>query len=150
MIADPAGGELADGVLEEGGRRRAVVILQYLDIGQAGRIIDGDVDELPANATDAGASVAPDAVAHLTDSTKLLGVEMHKITWALADASANWFRRRQRTRSAKTGALEPASHGRSRHAHPCRDLLAGDTCPSQLDHPLDQLRRAPAGDPLQP
>ena len=96
-------------MLEEGGRRRAVVILQYLDIGQAGRIIDGDVDELPANATDAGASVAPDAVAHLTDSTKLLGVEMHKITWALADASANWFRRRQRTRSAKT---EPAGSAR--------------------------------------
>ena len=62
---------------EEAGGRATALVVQDLDIGEAGGVVDGDMDEVPARASVAPrAPVARAAMARPLETAQLLDVEM--------------------------------------------------------------------------
>lgn len=64
---------------EEGCGGVSFLVLPHLDIGEAAVIVDADMDEVPARASEAFGAIAGDAVAGATEVGQLLDVEMDRI-----------------------------------------------------------------------
>jgi hypothetical protein len=64
---------------EEGSGRGRLLIGQDLGEGDAGVIVDGDMDEVPAQAAGTAALVAMNAVADLGEAAEFLDIEMQQI-----------------------------------------------------------------------
>src|SRR5262245_14060872 len=54
------------------------LVAEHLDVGQTGRVVDGDVHELPADAPDPSGAVAVDAVPRAANPPELLDVQVHQ------------------------------------------------------------------------
>ena len=49
--SDAVGGEVGDRAAEEADRGRRFLVLEHLDVGEPGGVVDADVDVLPADRT---------------------------------------------------------------------------------------------------
>src|SRR5262249_59101369 len=75
----PPAVEEADGAAEEAGGCCAFLVVEHLDVGQPGRVVDRDMHVLPADPTRACSAVLVDTVAGTADLGELLHVEMHEL-----------------------------------------------------------------------
>ena len=82
---------VGDGGLEEGDGALLPLVGQDLREGDARGIVDADVDELPADAADAGlaGAVAGDAVADALEAAELLDVDVDQLAGMLALVAAH-------------------------------------------------------------
>ena len=100
---------------QEAGGRAAALVRQDLDIGEPGGVIDGDMEEVVADAFAAAAPVAGDAVADAVEAGQLLDVEMEEFTGPVALVaphrlgSARLFSVRVPCRSSQPATVERAS-----------------------------------------
>jgi hypothetical protein len=65
---------------KEGNRRGGSLIGEHLGVSQTRGVIDGDVDELPADTSDPSGAVSVDAMAHATDPAELFDVDMDELS----------------------------------------------------------------------
>src|SRR5271166_5753667 len=80
-------GVIGDGGLEKRERAFFLLVLHDLTEGDPGCIVDADVDELPADATvavDCACLSSSDPMAHRSDPSKLLDIDMNELAWLLA------------------------------------------------------------------
>jgi hypothetical protein len=78
--ADPMGGEEGQRPGEEGAGALLLLVGQDLGVGEAGSIVDADMDEVPADALVPAAAVAGDTVADAVDPAELLGIDVDEFT----------------------------------------------------------------------
>ena len=71
--------EVGDGPLEEADDGRRALVGEHLGVGQAGAVIDADVQELPAGPAGAGGAIAVDPVAGPLDAPELLDVDVDEL-----------------------------------------------------------------------
>jgi hypothetical protein len=76
--------EVAQRPHQEAGHGLALLVGQDLDIGEPGRIVDGDVYELPADGAVLAAPIAGDAMADVAEAGELLDVEVDELAGACA------------------------------------------------------------------
>lgn len=72
--------EPGNGSFEEGGRRGGSLIGHYLSVSQTRSVIDGDVDELPADAADTSGAVTVDTMSHASDAAEFLDVDVDELS----------------------------------------------------------------------
>jgi len=79
---DAVGGEVGPGSLQEPDCGEGLFVVEDLDVGEAGGVVDGDVDELPAHTPVAVVSFASagDAVARNVEATELFDVDVDQLT----------------------------------------------------------------------
>jgi hypothetical protein len=97
--------EPGDGPAQERRRGGALLVPQDLDVGEAGGVIDADVDELPADGADAPrallaargplATMAGHPVARVMDPPQLLDVDVDQLPGSLAFVAVRWLGWRQ-------------------------------------------------------
>jgi hypothetical protein len=131
LDADAVRGEPRHGALQERGDRLFALVVEHLDVGQAGAVIDADVDELPADSARARRAIAVDAMAGAADAPKLLDVDVDQFAGhrtLVTVGRLGLLKRRQLGQAqagdhAAHGALGHPQHLGDRHrAHP--DLAA--------------------------
>ena len=81
---DALGAEPAQGAKEKAGGGRLALVGQHLDIGQSGRVIHRDMDEVSARASVAPAPVAGDAMAGLVEAAQFPDIKVDKLARPLA------------------------------------------------------------------
>src|SRR6266540_7128373 len=115
-------------------------------LGEAGAVVDGDVDRFPARADvapHAGAGTALDPVAGPVEAAQLLRVEVHElagVTAAIPVRRFGWLQAREPVQ-AKSG--KHRAHRRDSHFELGRDARRGEPkAPQLLDQRLDRRRRA--------
>ena len=100
------------GAAEELGRSLAALGVEDLGVGEAGMVVDADMEVLPAAATPTAAPAAADAVANAVDAAELLGVDVDELAGALAFVADDRRRRGdallRRVRGASS-RLDPAA-----------------------------------------
>jgi hypothetical protein len=84
LNGDAAVVEPVDRTSEEGDGRRRSFIGQNLGIGQSGGVVDGDMDELPADAASLDRVVPVDAVTDATDTAQLLDIDVDELARAIS------------------------------------------------------------------
>jgi hypothetical protein len=136
---DPEAAIPRQGAPEKGRDGHALLIGQDLDVGQAGGVIDGHVDILPADAADAAAAITRDAMPDPTDSTQFLDVQMHQRAGPLPLVAADGLGGLEGAQAIRPVALEYASDGRPTEPQGAGDLGAGPALPPQPHHPGDEL-----------
>jgi hypothetical protein len=120
--------------------RKATAVLlafarQDLGVGEPRGVVDGDVQVLPADALDAIAPVAGDAVARAGDAAELLGVDVDELARPLAFIADG---RRRGLEGREAAEPEAAQHGADRGAG--KPERAGDGRAGQAlaPQPLDR------------
>src|SRR6266536_2845174 len=78
---DPVTAEEGDCAAQEADRSSCLLVAEHLDIGEPGRVVDGDVHELPADPAAPGRAVAVDAVAGPADLSQLLDIDVDELAW---------------------------------------------------------------------
>jgi hypothetical protein len=63
---------------------RAALVLQQLGVGEAGVVVDRDVQVAPAGAAIAIDAVLADPLSDLPETPEFLDIDVHKLAWALA------------------------------------------------------------------
>ena len=125
---------------------------QDLREGDARGIVDGHMDELPADATAvalAGA-VTGDAVADPVEAAELLDVDVDELAGMLALIAAHRLGRLQCADAVEPQAPEDAADGGRRDAEFSRDLLAAEALSAQPLHFGDDRLRGRAAQPVRP
>jgi hypothetical protein len=120
-------------------------ISQDLNVGQAGGIIDGHVDELPADAADLMTPVAGDAMADPPDAPELLDVEVDELAGLRVLVAHHRGGRLERPQPGEPLLPQIAGDGRGTHGQGVGDLGARPPLPSQPIDQLPQLSRDLAG-----
>lgn len=114
--------------------------------GEAGSVVDADMDELPAGAAGlALLRIAGDAMADLAEAAKLLDIDVDHLAGVLALVAPDRFGRLDILEPRQSDTLEnPADRG-GRHADLHGDVLAGQPPSAQgadaLCHGLCGYRR---------
>jgi hypothetical protein len=80
LDGDALAGEPGDGVLQKRGDGLLALVIEDLDIGQTGAVVDADVDELPADPPAARAAVTADPMPRAPDPPELLDVDVDQLT----------------------------------------------------------------------
>jgi len=125
---DPERTIVVDGVVEEGDCTRRPLVGEDLSAGEAGMVVDRDVDELPSDPTFVGmtGAVTGDAVADLPEACQLLNVDVDDLARAFAfvarPARLLGFERAQAAESAR---LEDARDGGRGDAERGGDMRLG-------------------------
>jgi hypothetical protein len=100
-----------------------------LDLGEgdAGMVVNADVDEIPASAAALVRTrpIAGDAVADTLETPELFDVDVNDLAWVLALIAALRFGRLQITYPVQAQAAQDAADGGRRYLDLGRDLLAG-------------------------
>src|ERR1700759_3812783 len=103
---------------QEAGGRLAALVCEHLHVGQAGRVIDADVDELPAGdavATGVGeaiAAVAGDAMSRAQDPPQLLDVDVDQLSGARSLVAVWWLGWLEAAALAQPDPRQPPRDGR--------------------------------------
>ena len=104
--------EPAQGAQQETCGGLLAFVLEHLDIGQPGRVIDGDMDEVPACApVAAGPPCAGDAMARPVKTTQLLDIQVDQLARTVALIAAHGLWRIEMCKPPKPLPPEPARHG---------------------------------------
>jgi hypothetical protein len=106
-------------LLEELHGAEALLIGQDLHEGQARGIVDGDVDELPADSACPPAPIAVNAMTDDADLSQRLHIEVNELSRALPlIAQRQWFGRLQQREARQAHAEQYRRHRRARHPEP--------------------------------
>jgi hypothetical protein len=137
---------------KEAGGRLAAFVSQYFGVGEAGGVVDCDVNELPTGdsallavnsrlVTNRAVAGDPMAGTQQADPPELLDVEVDELTWALALIAVRRLQRVEPRALAETDPLEHCRDGRQRHCKDLGDLGRGHPqAPECLDR-LDAIGR---------
>jgi hypothetical protein len=79
LNADPESGEVRDRATQEGDRGRGFLVLEHLDVGEPGRVVDRNMHELPADPAATQTAIAMDAMADLSDPSELLDIDVDEL-----------------------------------------------------------------------
>jgi hypothetical protein len=129
--------EPGDRAPEEARGGRGPFVGQDLGIGQAGSVVDRDVNELPANASHACGAVSVDAMTDTADTPQLLDVDVDQLTRAVSLVSDDRLFGLEALEPREAGAGQDASHGGRTQAHPGCDLWARAASSAQTQNLLD-------------
>jgi len=114
------------------------LIGQKLGEGDAGSVIDGDVEKLPSGAAGVIAlAVASDAVADPLDAGELLDIEVDEFARVLTLVAAHRRWRLQRGEPGEAVATQDARYGGLADGRLAGDLEARQTQPAQCEHARD-------------
>jgi hypothetical protein len=113
---DGALGIPAGGSSQERGAAGAALVAEQFGVGEAGVIVDREVQVAPAGSTIVFAAVVVDALADTPETTELLDVDMQGLAWALSLVA--WRTTRSgpgsRERPARRKTVPIVEAGRSR------------------------------------
>jgi hypothetical protein len=123
--ADAVAGEPDHCPSEEARAAVAGLVVQDLDIGEPGMVVDADVDKLPADAIVLAAPGPGDAMAGLVEAGELLDVEMDQIAGSGALVTAHRLLGRKRGQAVQAEAHELGGDGRAGQVKAACDFLAG-------------------------
>jgi len=147
LDAHAEAGEPGGGTGEEAGAGRAALVGQELGVGEAGGVVDRDMQVFPADpARPVAAAVAGDAVAEAGDLAELLAVEVEQLAGGGALVAD---RRRRRLEGAEASEAEAAQHaadGRARPAERPGDARSAPALAAQALDRGDDIGRRPAGE----
>ena len=133
LDGDAEGFVVGDGGEQEGNGTLLFLIGEDIGKGDAGMIVDGDMDALPAGPLATAMSGAPpgDAMSDAVEAAELFDSEMNDLTRLLTLVA--WARRLrlQRREQAQPAALEDARDGGFGDAEFGSDVLLGVTFPAQ-------------------
>ena len=112
------------------------LIRQDLGEGDAGVIVNTNVDELPANAPAIAltGAIAGDAVADFVEATELFDVDMDHLARRFALIAVHRLGRLQVAYPVQSQPAQDPAHGGRRYLEFGRDLLAGVALPPQRLH----------------
>ena len=79
LDVDAVAGIPADRSFPEGGAGVLVLAGQHLGVGQAGVVVDGDVQVLPASPATAIDAIPQDRLSDHVEAAQLLGIDMHQL-----------------------------------------------------------------------
>jgi hypothetical protein len=154
---DPVGAVEADRPPQEADRGGRLLVGQDLDVGQAGGVVDADVDPLPAGHAPAvttttlelAPAVAGDPMPRPLDAdpAQFLDVDVDQLAGSGALVAADRLRRLEAREPAETYPLQHRRDGRGRHPQGLGDLRPGQSDPPQRGDRLDPLGRGGVGDP---
>jgi len=143
LDSDTLAGKPGECTLEESHRGAFSLVGQDLDVGEAGGIVDTDVDILPAYTPSPVSLVAGDATPDAPDLAELLDIEVQELAGiapAIALYGRWWWV--QGPEFPKPMVLEDASDRRAWQAQSCRDLGADSALSTQRQ---DLIRRRVGG-----
>lgn len=128
--------------LEEGDGAFFFLVGQDLREGDAGGVVDADMDELPTAAARAGiaGALAGNAMTDALETTELLDVDMDHLAGMLALVASDRLGRFDISQSRQSSTLEHAADGGGRDADLMGDVLAGPTLPPQRHDALGDQR----------
>ena len=124
--------EVSDGVLQELHGVRLALVSVHVGEADAGMVIDGNEQELPASTLEAVAPVAGDAVAHALDATEFLGVNVNQIARVLMLVAHNRLGGLKIPQAGEPGTGEHAAHGALGHADRLGDARLGEASAAQF------------------
>ena len=134
-----------DGGAQEGDGGLGLLVGQHAGEGEAGVIVDGDVQSLPAGELRAAAPppVAPNG--DLLIAGHALDVEMEQIAGSGMLVAYDGRSGMQMTPAVQLSALQDAADGGGAEMGGLRDVTGGAQLATQADDLSDQLRRSSAG-----
>jgi hypothetical protein len=131
-----------DEASKEGGCGRGSFVGEDLGISEAGGIIDGDMDELPAGSPiGALSSVAGDAMSDDLDAAELLGIDVDELTGAVSLVVKNGRLGIQVLESREAVSGQDAGHGGGTGTNSRGDLGSSLSAMAQPEDLLDEDRR---------
>jgi hypothetical protein len=150
LDTDAATLEPGDRAFEKAGGGRGSFIGEDLGVGEAGSVVDSDMDELPADASSILTTIAGDAMTDAADAPELLDVHVDELAGMLPLVSANGFFGLQalESREAVTGQ-DTSDRGRT-EAHAGSDLRACVPASAKADHLLDSIQMDLPRHPIRP
>ncbi len=113
-----------------------------LSEGEAGSVIDANMNELPTGAADLITSVVGNAVAGADDFAQLFDIEVEQLPRELPLVAHDWRSGLQSAQASEPVAPEQARDGGPREAALARDLEARQTQPAQNQDDRDLRRRS--------
>ena len=119
---DPVAAEEGEGAAQEAGGGRAFLVVEHLDVGEPGRVVDGDVHELPADPARLRAPVAVDAVAGPADPAELLDVDVDELAGPGPLVAVGRLVRLQPRQLSEPVPGQYGADGRERHPQRLGDL----------------------------
>ena len=133
-----------DGGVQEGDSGWALLVGQHAGEGEAGVIVDSDVQSLPAGELRASAATAVAPNGDLLIAGHALDVEMEQIAGSGMFIAHDGRSRMEMTPAVETSALQNAADGSGAKASGLGDLIGGAQIAAQSYDLGDQLRRGSA------
>jgi hypothetical protein len=134
---------VSDRGVEESDGGVAAFIGQDLREGEAGVVVNSDVNELPAGTATALGLVGGDAMTGSEEAAELLDVEMQQIAGGGMFVAAQGPSRFEIADTVQASAAQNAADGSGREADSLGDVSAGPTLAAQRNDALDQRPRGP-------
>jgi hypothetical protein len=147
---DAAALEPGDRASEEARGGRGSFVGQDFGIGEARGIVDGDMDELPADASNASGAVSVDTMADTADTAQLLDVDVDQLARAFSLVSDDWLFGLEALEPRQARAGQDASHRGRTQAHSSRDLGSRVASTAQTQNLLDPGGMHLPGHPARP
>lgn len=116
-----------DRSLEKSGRGRGFLVRQDLGEGDAGVVIDRDMNVFPTGTMDAAATRAGDTTADSVEASDFLDVEMEQIAWEGMLITQDRRRRFQITDTTEVEPAQNTAHGGATESRGERYANAGPT-----------------------
>ena len=142
--ADAVASEEVNGILEEGDGGVGLLIGQDLSEGQAGVVVDGDMQGLPSGMFVLAATATVGAPRDLLEAGHALDVEMQEIAGSGMFVAHDGRGRMQIAPATEPSAAQNAADGSRADGGATCDLIAGSMVTSQIDDVLDQRVGEPA------
>jgi hypothetical protein len=131
---------IGDRCLEEGDGALLFLVGQDLRKGDAGCVVDRDVDELPAGAAGlALLGIASDSMAYALEAAELLDVDVDHIAGRLVHVAAHRFGRLQVPEPRQSGAPQHPADGGRRDPDCNGDVPSGQPLAAQGDDALGHI-----------
>src|ERR1035438_1106261 len=138
-------GEVGHGLAEEAAGRSCFFIGQQGGEGDAGVVVDGDIQKLPAGAAGFILGIAGDAMAGLVNAGQLLNVDVQQVAGSRKFVAHDGPGGLQHSDLVQFEPGEDAAHGGSAQAGGLGDANPGPTLASQPLHAIDQFWGSGAG-----
>jgi hypothetical protein len=112
---------------------------QDLSVGQPRGVIDGDMDELPTDASDSGGSVAVDAMSDTADTPQLLDIDVDQLAGTISLISDHGRLGLEALEPREAAASQDTGDRGGTQAHSGCDLWARLASAAQSQHLLDTV-----------
>jgi hypothetical protein len=132
--------EPGDRASEKASRARGSFIRQDLGVSHARSVVDGDMDELPADASNTGGAVTVDAMSNTSDTTQLLDVDVDQFAGPISLVSDDRLLGLEALEPRQAMASQDPGHGRRAQPHARCDLRARIPSLAQTQHVLNPVR----------
>ena len=142
--ADAERAVVTDRSVEESDGGVAAFMGQDLREGEAGVVVDGDVNELPASAATGPRAISGDAMTGLEEASELLDVEMQQVAGGSMFVATQGWSRFEIADTTEAFAAQDAADGGGREADDLGDVSAGPTLTTQRNDALDEGPRGPS------